>query len=98
MLIAAQDAVQSNLHLTSTKMGSNEVFRKFGVAIDLLYDFVKDFPTLNPNICNARFTVPRITDRKSMPVRSNIIPYLQKSIDPDVEFPYDSSSLDADES
>ena len=96
MLIAAHDAVQSNPYLTSTKMGLFEVYEKFEVASDLLYDFVKDFPTMNPNIRNVRFTAPRIIDRKSM--GSKIIPYLQKSIDPGVEFPCDSSSLNADES
>ena len=96
MLIAADDAVQSNIHLAYTKMRLSDVYRKFEVATDLLYDFVKDFPTLNPSIRNVRFTAPRIIDRKSM--GSKIIPYLQKSIDPDVRFPYDSSSLNADES
>ena len=96
VLIAADDAVKSNLYLTSTKMGSYQVYRKFEVATDLLYNFVKDFPTLNPNIRNVRFTAPRIIDRKSMGIP--ILDYLEKSIDPNVEFPYDSSSFDADES
>jgi hypothetical protein len=78
-------------------MGLSEVYRKFEVAADLLYDFVKDFPTLNPNIRNVRFTAPRIFDFKSMGV-SKILGHLEKSIDPNVEFPYDSSSLNADES
>ena len=97
MLIAADGAVKSNLYLTSTKMITPEVYGKLVVATDLLYNFVKDFPTLNPNIRNVRFTSPRIIDRKSMRI-STILGYLEKLIDPDVEFPYDSSSLNADES
>ena len=99
VLIAADDAVKSELelYLTSTKMGSSEVDRKFKVAADLLCDFVKDFPTLNPNIRNVRFTAPRIFDRKrrkSMDV-FKILGHLGESIDQEVEFPYDSSSLNA---
>jgi hypothetical protein len=67
------------------------------VAADLLYDFVKDFPTLNPNIRNVRFTAPRIVDRKFMDAYE-VLWHLEKSINPDVEFPYDSSYLNADES
>jgi hypothetical protein len=59
-----------------------EVYGKLMVATDLLYDFVKDFPTLNPNIRNVRFTAPRIVDRKSMGIST--LDYLEKSIDPDV--------------
>jgi hypothetical protein len=78
-------------------MRLSRVYGKFKVAADLLYDFVKDFPTLNPNIRNMRFIAPRITDRRSMGIFS-IIHSLERSIDPNVEFPYDSSSLNADES
>ena len=66
------------------------------MATDLLYDFVKDFPTLNPNIRNVRFTAPRIINHESMGV-SKFLRHLEKSIDPNVEFPCDSSSLNADE-
>ena len=52
---------------------------------------------LNPNIRNVRFTAPRIFDRKSMGA-SKILGHLEKSLDPNVEFPYDSSSLNANES
>ena len=97
VLITADDALKSSLYIKFTEMELSEVLRKFEVAADLLYQFVKDFPTLNPNIRNVRSTAPRIFDRKSMGA-SKILDHLEKSIDPNVEFSYDSSSLNADES
>ena len=58
MLIAAHDALKSAAEGNGKSVIGKitDVDKKFGVAFDLLYHFVKDFSTLNPNIRNTRFT------------------------------------------
>jgi hypothetical protein len=97
VFIAAHDALKSAAD-SEANNEIPEVDKKFEVAIDLLYHFVKDFPTLNPNIRDARFM--QLIDHGNLfewSPRSTFTDLcsLRRSIHY-VEFPSDSSSLNAD--
>ena len=101
MLIAAHDALKSAADSQAKDM-KPKVDKKFKLATDLLYHFVEDFPTLNPNICDARFmhlidNDENLSQWRSRPPSRNL-GALRRGIHSYVEFPSDSSSLNADES
>ena len=76
MLIAAHDALKSAAEGNGKSVIGKitDVDKKFGVAFDLLYHFVDDFSTLNPNIRNTRFT--QLIDKRRIILESGLnIPY-----------------------
>jgi hypothetical protein len=97
VLIAAHDALKSAADPAADKdIKIPGVDKKIRVAIDLLYSFVKDFPTLNPNIRDARFirnSEPWSPFKILCTLKKNIRSYQSY-----VEFPSASLSLNADES
>jgi hypothetical protein len=100
VLIAAHNAIKSAAG-SQAKERIPEVDKKFKVAIDLLYHFVEDFPTLNPNIRDAGFM--HLIDNERFSQWTSRSPFsnlgaLNRSIISYVEFSSDSSSLNADES
>lgn len=96
MLITAHDALKSAADSEADNK-IPEVDKKFEVAIDLLYHFVKDFPTLNPNIRNLTFKLPKTT-RSGSKSPFAVLYALRRNIHSPVEFLSDSLSLNADES
>ena len=103
MLIAAHDAIKSAAEANDKiPQPASDVDKKFRVAFDLLYYFVKDFLTLNPDIRDARFT-QLINEQVPWKIWSSLyfrnlghMRHLESHSF--VEFPSDSSSLNADES
>jgi hypothetical protein len=106
VLIAAHNAIKSAAEVDG-RIPQADVDKKFRVAFDLLYHFVKDFSTLNPNTRDARFTrlidkqgLSRIAKlhRPSSPHFTNLCHMRHLESYSSVEFPSDFSSLNADES